>query len=205
MPVFPASFNTSFLCCIIASFTPSRCFSSDFSVEAVNRAIASLIFVSFEVTASLTDSPSFLNSSFSIFSVDSALSFSFFSNSAPVCKRLLIKCSFQPDILPAVRVCNADTASRHPDHFKPRLCERLNHILTAFYLSGMVKCVYTACNALSKCLFRFRQVIRKGQRPAVLRGVGVMQSVMVIHQRLPGINSRPVCAVVVRLETFSGL
>ncbi|SRZ23124.1 Uncharacterised protein [Escherichia coli] len=205
MPVFPASFNTSFLCCIIASFTPSRCFSSDFSVEAVNRAIASLIFVSFEVTASLTDSPSFLNSSFSIFSVDSALSFSFFSNSAPVCKRLLIKRSFQSDIPPAVRVCNADTASRHPDHFKPRLCERLNHILTAFYLSGMVKCVYTACNALSKCLFRFRQVIRKSQRPAVLRGVGVMQSVMVIHQRLPGINSRPVCAVVVRLETFSGL
>ncbi|MGK3550327.1 hypothetical protein ACSLOE_30725, partial [Escherichia coli] len=41
-------------------------------------------------------------------------------------------------IPPAVRVCNADTASRHPDHFKPRLCERLNHILTAFYLSGMV-------------------------------------------------------------------
>ena len=34
----------------------------------------------------------------------------------------------------------------------------------------------------SKRLFRFRQVIRKGQRPAVLRGVGVMQTVMVIHQ-----------------------
>ncbi|WP_407234699.1 hypothetical protein [Escherichia coli] len=46
---------------------------------------------------------------------------------------------------------------------------------------------------------------QEGQRPAVLRGVGVMQSVMVIHQRLPGINSRPVCAVVVRLEAFSGL
>ncbi|CAM7313087.1 hypothetical protein ESCOCP332B_26125 [Escherichia coli] len=205
MPVFPASFNTSLLCCIIASFTPSRCFSSDSSVEAVNRAIASLIFVSFDVTASLTDSPSLLNSLFSIFSVDSALSFSFFSNSAPVCKRLLIKCSFQPDILPAVRICNADTASRHPDHFQPRLSERLNHILTAFYLSGMVKCIYTSRDALSKRLFRFRQVIRECQRPAVLRGVRVMQPVMVIHQRLPGINSRPVCAVVVRLEAFSGL
>ncbi|HIF7765747.1 TPA: hypothetical protein ACX4IW_005066, partial [Escherichia coli] len=32
-----------------------------------------------------------------------------------------------------------------------------------------------------------------------------MQPVMVIHQRLPGINSRPVCPVVVRLEAFSGL
>ncbi|EGK31052.1 hypothetical protein SFK304_5453 [Shigella flexneri K-304] len=205
MPVFPASFNTSFLCCIIASFTPSRCFFSDSSVEAVNRAIASLIFVSFDVTALLTDSSSFLNSSLSIFSVDSALSFSFFSNSAPVCKRLLIECSFQSDILPAVRVCNADTASRHPDHFKPRLCERLNHILTAFYLPDMIKSVYPPCNALSKRLFRFRQVIRESQRPAVLRGVRVMQPVMVIHQRLPGINSRPVCAVVVRLEAFSGL
>ncbi|HHS1977206.1 MULTISPECIES: hypothetical protein [Enterobacteriaceae] len=69
----------------------------------------------------------------------------------------------------------------------------------------MVKRVYPACDALSKRLFRFRQVIRKGQRPAVLRGVGVMQTVMVIHQRLPGINSRPVCPVVVRLEAFSGL
>ncbi|MGK3733152.1 MbeD/MobD family mobilization/exclusion protein [Escherichia coli] len=39
----------------------------------------------------------------------------------------------------------------------------------------MVKRVYPACDALSKRLFRFRQVIRKGQRPAVLRGVGVMQ------------------------------
>ncbi|ECF8289689.1 hypothetical protein C4F05_23865, partial [Salmonella enterica] len=106
---------------------------------------------------------------------------------------MLIKCSFQPDIPPAVRVCNADTASHHPDHFQPRLRERLNHILTAFYLSGMVKCVYTSCDALSKRLFRFRQVIRECQRPAVLRGVRVMQPVMVIHQRLPGINSRPVC------------
>ncbi|CST54298.1 Uncharacterised protein [Shigella sonnei] len=205
MPVFPASFNTSFLCCIIASFTPSRCFFSDSSVEAVNRAIASLIFVSFDVTALLTDFSSLLNSSFSIVSVDSALSFSFFSNSAPVCKRLLIKCSFQPDILPTVRVCNADTASRHPDHFKPCLCERLNHILTAFYLPDMIKSVYPACDALCKRLFRFRQVIRESQYPAVLRGVGVMQPVMVINQRLPGINSRPVCPVVVRLEAFSGL
>ncbi|MGK3733131.1 hypothetical protein, partial [Escherichia coli] len=41
--------------------------------------------------------------------------------------------------------------------------------------------VYPACDALSKRLFRFRQVIRKGQRPAVLRGVGVMQTVMVIQ------------------------
>ncbi|ECT4974114.1 hypothetical protein APN44_23290, partial [Salmonella enterica subsp. enterica serovar Infantis] len=60
MPELPASFNMSFRCCIIASFTPSRCFFSDSSVEAVNRAIAPLIFVSFEVTASLTDSPSLL-------------------------------------------------------------------------------------------------------------------------------------------------
>ncbi|WP_412101550.1 hypothetical protein [Escherichia coli] len=69
----------------------------------------------------------------------------------------------------------------------------------------MIKSVYPACDALSKRLFRFRQVIRESQYPAVLRGVGVMQPVMVIHQRLPGINSRPVCPVVVRLETFSGL
>ncbi|MGK3550243.1 hypothetical protein ACSLOE_30130, partial [Escherichia coli] len=48
-----------------------------------------------------------------------ALSFSFFSNSAPVCKRLLIKRSFQSDIPPAVRVCNADTASRHHDPNAP--------------------------------------------------------------------------------------
>ncbi|WP_370737494.1 hypothetical protein [Shigella boydii] len=69
----------------------------------------------------------------------------------------------------------------------------------------MIKSVYPPCNALSKRLFRFRQVIRESQRPAVLRGVRVMQPVMVIHQRLPGINSRPVCPVVVRLEAFSGL
>ncbi|MDW3453494.1 hypothetical protein NQ279_25415, partial [Escherichia coli] len=99
---------------------------------------------------------------------------------------MLIECSFQSDILPAVRVCNADTASRHPDHFNPCFHERLNHILTAFYLSGMVKRVYPACDALSKRLFRFRQVIRESQYPAVLRGVGVMQPVMVINQRLPG-------------------
>ncbi|EFX4325409.1 hypothetical protein EY022_20520, partial [Shigella flexneri] len=99
---------------------------------------------------------------------------------------MLIKRSFQSDILPAVRVCNADTASRHPDHVNPCLCERLNHILTAFYLSGMVKRVYPACNALSNRLFRFRQIIRVCQRPAVLRGVRVMQPVMVINQRLPG-------------------
>src|SRR5699024_9427558 len=101
--------------------------------------IEPLIFVAFEFTASLTYSPSLLNSSLSIFSVDSALSFSFFSNSAPIRKRLLIKRSFQTDIPHDVRVCNADTASRPPDHFTPRLCERLNHILTAFYLPGMVK------------------------------------------------------------------
>lgn len=41
----------------------------------------------------------------------------------------------------------------------PGLSERLNHILTAFYLSGMVKCIYTSRDALSKRLFRFRQVI----------------------------------------------
>ncbi|MGE1294853.1 hypothetical protein ACMFDE_31165 (plasmid) [Escherichia coli] len=69
----------------------------------------------------------------------------------------------------------------------------------------MIKSVYPACDALCKRLFRFRQVIRESQYPAVLRGVGVMQPVMVINQRLPGINSRPVCPVVVRLEAFSAL
>ncbi|ECF8289677.1 hypothetical protein C4F05_23800, partial [Salmonella enterica] len=106
---------------------------------------------------------------------------------------MLIKCSFQPDIPPAVRVCNADTASRHPDNLNTHISESLNHILTVFYLSGTVKHIKPPCNALSKRLFRFRQVIRECQRPAVLRGVRVMQPVMVIHQRLPGINSRPVC------------
>ncbi|MDD0124244.1 hypothetical protein PSZ46_23570, partial [Shigella flexneri] len=43
---------------------------------------------------------------------------------------------------------NADTASRHPDHFKPRLCERLNHILTAFYLPDMIKSITRWIDAL---------------------------------------------------------
>ncbi|MGK3733143.1 hypothetical protein ACSLO6_30415, partial [Escherichia coli] len=66
------------------------------------------------------------------------------------------------------------------------LCERLNHILTAFYLSGMVKRVYPACDALSKRLFRFRQVIRKvnsGQWSSGDR-VQVVAALMAIEREL---------------------
>ncbi|EFZ49598.1 hypothetical protein ECE128010_0042 [Escherichia coli E128010] len=36
----------------------------------------------------------------------------------------------------------------------------------------MIKSVYPPCNALSKRLFRFRQVIRESQYPAVLGALG---------------------------------
>ncbi|MGK3550348.1 hypothetical protein ACSLOE_30900, partial [Escherichia coli] len=80
-------------------------------------------------------------------------------------KRLLIKCSFQPDILPTVRVCNADTASHHPDHFKPCLCERLNQtarkVNSGQWSSGDRVQVLAALMAIGEELRRLRLAVRE--------------------------------------------
>lgn len=67
----------------------------------------------------------------------------------------------------------------------------------------MVKSLQSPRNRFCGLLFRFRQIIRGDKCPPVLRCVRVVQPVMVIHQCLPGIDSRTVRSVVIGLEPFS--
>ncbi|EKH32244.1 hypothetical protein EC960107_5592 [Escherichia coli 96.0107] len=67
----------------------------------------------------------------------------------------------------------------------------------------MVKSLQSPRNRFCGLLFRFRQIIRGDKCPPVLRCVRVVQPVMVIHQCLPGIDSRTVRPVVIGLEPFS--
>ncbi|MQH28230.1 hypothetical protein EI056_23645, partial [Escherichia coli] len=67
----------------------------------------------------------------------------------------------------------------------------------------MVKSLQSPRNRFCGLLFRFWQIIWRDKCPPVLRCVRVVQPVMVIHQCLPGIDSRTVRPVVIGLEPFS--
>ncbi len=74
-------------CMLTVVLSGSSCFVPD----VVCSLIASLSFCLFKLNSLSTDSSTYMNSLFSMFSVEAARSFSFFSKSVPICKRLLIQ------------------------------------------------------------------------------------------------------------------